>query len=130
MRAHEETWTTDWDEHGGYDCMSSGHALRADRFTVLAVFDSKAQPRHLEDPEQGARAKLAAQAPAMARLLLGCQFVEMSDERGGYEERCAVCLNRSALPPVGAGRIVLDHRPDHAPDCELVAVLRAAGVVE
>jgi len=48
--------------------------------------------------------KLAAQAPAMARLLL---------EATGYDGDCCICRL--------IGR--------HTPDCELAAVLRAAGAL-
>jgi hypothetical protein len=72
------------------------------------------------DNEAHARAKLAAQAPAMARLLLKLQKVVFAvgwENVGG----CAACHDGSGWTgdPV-----------EHTPDCELAAVLRAAGVVE
>jgi hypothetical protein len=58
-----------------------------------------------------ARARLAAQAPAMARLLLEMEWGGSCD--------CPSCH-----------RCQYDDKPEdtHAPDCELVAVLRSAGV--
>ncbi len=111
-KPHEETWSVDWDEHGGYDCMSSAHSLRVDGhpFTTMAVFNCQSQPRHHEDVTQGARAQLAEQAPAMARLLLSL----MPKVEPGADAHCGVCF-------------VSD---EHAVDCTLITVLRAAGVIE
>ncbi len=62
-------------------------------------------------PLDGERMRLAAQAPAMARLILD---IEWSGARHGGEPCCPSC---DAM--VG----------EHAPDCELATVLRAAGVL-
>lgn len=56
------------------------------------------------------RARLAAQAPAMARLLIDLQDVDYDAGRG-----CGSCYHPS---------------PGHNGSCALIAVLRAAGVVE
>lgn len=53
------------------------------------------------------RAKLAAQAPAMARLLL-------SDSMWHHAE-CVACYGHR-------------HQGGHEPDCAIVAVLKAAGI--
>ena len=121
MKPHQETWRREHllvvvDEGDGYDLGAS-------------CFGSGALPFVNHDVDI-ARLNLAAQAPAMARLLLECQYVEMSDERGGYEQRCAICLNRETLPTDANGHVFIkEHLPQHAPDCALVAVLRAAGVL-
>ncbi len=73
--------------------------------------------RGIHDRSDDERRRLAAQAPAMARLLLklGAQWGLTDD---GYR-RCASCeAEGHAVNPV-----------PHTPDCELVAVLRSAGVL-
>jgi len=74
-----------------------------------------------------ARAKLIAAAPAMARLLLKLEWVDTSD--GEYRERCPACQCCTKLPPDGRVGIPFRVHPgEHSEDCELVAVLKAAGV--
>lgn len=82
----------------------------------LLVINQAGKPRFgsgsrvgVDFDEDQAALRLAAQAPAMARLLL-------SEDRWHHAE-CVVC---------GGHR----HQEGHAPDCALIAVLRAAGVVE
>ena len=67
-------------------------------------------------PPHGSEIPLICQAPAMARLLLS---LEWSGTSGGMEEAtcCPACLAR---PDLGEA---------HNADCELVTVLRAAGVM-
>ncbi len=92
MRPHQETWTTSLEKLAGYDCMSDAHVVRDQR--GARVFD-------LDDRDGfDERAKLAAQAPAMARLLL--EMLAIIDETRLSED-----LER-----------------------EVTAVLRAAGVLE
>lgn len=62
------------------------------------------------------QSKARTQAPAMARLLLAV--------RDG--EECCECIPG----PVPAGAYSYNTTAEHAPDCALIAVLRAAGVVE
>ncbi len=61
--------------------------------------------------------RLAAQAPTMARLLLATQGVD--DDLGAH---CETCGGRKDGGPLGKNA-------GHLPSCELVAVLRAAGVL-
>ena len=124
MKPHEETWRA----RNSPACTEDVYKDTEPRGYVFLGLAALGQEGFAEAE---ARARLAAQAPAMARLLLDCQFVEMSDERGGYEQRCASCLNREVLPPDGLiGIPVKDHQPNHSPNCKLVALLRAAGVVD
>ena len=104
MKPHEETW--EWDEGAG------SVRLATDRLDVLP---GGAHGACDWDP---ARARLAAQAPAMARLLC-----TMSNKDG--DGACVCCHEVSCDDPS-----CNDFPASHAPDCELVAVLRAAGVVE
>lgn len=72
---------------------------------VAATFDTR--KRYAPDEEVEARAKLAAAAPEMARLLLELEYVD--------GETWAFC------PSCGS-------RDEHASDCKLMAALRKAGV--
>ena len=70
------------------------------------------------DESEKARLRLAAQAPAMARLLLEIQWGGSCMSYGSHCPSCHAFL--------------YDGGPDelpHAADCALVAVLRAAGVL-
>lgn len=75
------------------------------------------------------RRRLAAQAPAMARLLLKLQW---SGSAPGGDTECPSC-HADAFVPVFSegthGRLVRHDDGTHAADCELAAVLRAAGVL-
>lgn len=62
-------------------------------------------------------ALLIAAAPAMARLLLKMQWLSQEAEDGSLPPQCMLCE-------------AYEESTDHAPDCELMAVLRKAGVVE
>ncbi len=103
MKPHEETWIAN------VEWPIALVELSEDRDEVVATFDA---PHSMRDVDR-ARARLAAQAPAMARLLLE---IEWSAPIGG-EPACPSC---SAF-------VNNDHR--HAPDCEIATVLRAAGVL-
>lgn len=104
MRPHEETWEAIFpyeDPDGGtWEVVIAGtETLRAD---VVYEHD----------------ARLMAQAPAMARLLLSLQWVGTHWDRSGGTACCPSCrANR------GRGGV----ESKHAADCELAAVLRAAG---
>lgn len=106
MKPHEETWLCESDD--GVHFVTTG----PDGFR--GTFD---EPEH---------ARLAAQAPAMARLLLslGAMDVYDTDARGRpvHMDRyqCSWCE--------GEGDSV-DTVP-HLHDCTLIATLRAAGVLE
>ena len=82
----------------------------------------RCDPSRVTHEQTLARAQLAAQAPAMARLLASLQSVPTHDSRYLYE--CVSCR--------GGPEERADDEPTtirHAPNCELVAVLMAAGVL-
>ena len=122
-KPHEETWTVS----GTSSSDSYDRAVRLEvpgRQYLFGDIDTGtgSDPCFDEEskPEDEARARLAAQAPAMARLLLAMQWSAKGD--GLYERPiCPVCGGAKDAPQKGAA--------GHAPDCELVAVLRAAGVM-
>lgn len=64
-----------------------------------------------------ARAKLAAQAPAMARLLRDLEWTGSLGQGSFGCTLCGVCAD-------------WNRDPEHREDCALAAVLRAAGVLE
>ena len=99
MKPHEETWVrsgAEIDTTPGCDA-------------VADFANGFGGPRPGDIP----RAQLAAQAPAMARMLLSLQW---SAGDNGCE--CPSC-----------GEII-GSKDTHDPDCALVAVLRAAGVIK
>lgn len=107
MKPHEETW-----EARGEDVWCPTQRLTVAREMVE------------ED------AKLVAQAPAMARLLLSLGAMTLRDDAGqtvGYA--CCWCeaetRTTDPMTPDEARDCV-----EHLHDCRLVAVLRAAGVLE
>lgn len=105
MKPWEETWTSDGES---IRRVGDGH-FRLDAVGVGA--------------ESEARAKLAAAAPEMARLLLELEAV--SDY---YESKCPVCGAVADIHHADArGRV---WRVEHEPSCRWVAVLRKAGVLE
>ena len=82
------------------------------------VWEETWEPDEVE-PDQAERAKLAAAAPEMARLLLELQHHPAGYE---YEPECPVCgmaekCDRKSWPTA------------HVADCRLLAVLRKAGVL-
>ena len=97
-RPWEETWTV------------QRYVIEIDGYPIGQFTDDGPEP---DESENGMshrdRATLAAQAPAMARLLL--EFATGTD---GYDTDCLAC-----------GCI-----GKHLPDCKIVDVLRAAGVIE
>jgi hypothetical protein len=107
MKPHEETWES-VAEFCGHDTDAPG------------------------DPE---RRRLAAQAPAMARLLLEVEW--KADQGIDYEVTAPCCPVCGGLKPgapslehVGWPEVLTECGVGHRHDCRLVAVLRAAGVVE
>ncbi len=107
-RTIEETWTAEWDQFGGYDCMSSAWIVRTGAVRVEVP----------EGPRSETVAKLVAAAPDMARVLLDIEHVPT-----GYDQAlcCPVCGMQKACDrkswPSG-----------HVADCSLHAALRKAGV--
>lgn len=110
MKPHEETWAFDGVEN-----------VRAD------VSDGPQQRLEVRDASVG---RLAATAPAMARLLVGLEWG--ADICIGYDNMTALgCPSCGGLQNDPGTRADFDHHTvGHDPGCVLVAVLRAAGVVE
>ena len=110
-RPHEETWDVPDDE---------SNALTIRRRDIGMMFLERAEG------DAVGRAKLASQAPAMARLLLD----------GMCFRHCPACgakVDRTVPMPGRSEDEDFSHRSEsgcHAPDCRLIAVLRAAGVIE
>lgn len=108
----EETWEADnsASSHSGVFIQfrnGVGGRVLAETFNTPR-FTGYAEPGVMLD-----RAKLAAAAPEMARLLLEAQWASF----GNYGS-CSAC-------PWCAS----ENNPRHEPDCELVAVLKKAGVL-
>jgi len=101
-KPHEETWTVRWDEEYGAAYVETGGAD-----DTICVDDV-------------AKAKLLAQAPAMARLLLEHQWAA----RDPYDETramCPACTGYQSATQKGA--------EGHDEGCPIFLVLRAAGVL-
>lgn len=108
-KPHEETWTFD-EKFGRVECVTpdvDGEPLYSRRLEVS----------HL--PETG---RLAAQAPAMARLLLDLYTEGHVTQTGSRECVSCSCTWRERI----TGK---PYEPRHYDRCELAAVLRAAGVL-
>jgi hypothetical protein len=120
MKTHEETW----DERGErIDLCEEQKPYGVVAVKMIATFHCTEG-----DCTEAARAKLAAAAPDMARLLLELQAVDTSD--GEYRERCPSCQDKTMLPPDGKIGTPYDVHPgEHSKDCKLIAVLRKAGVI-
>lgn len=106
MKPWEEAWFVHEDTAGEPDVYRS-----PDPDTLARVLASDGT-----EPEDFARARLAAAAPEMARLLLS-RYEKHAENDAGNDSTDWYCLacGRGGLP--------------HAPDCRLVAVLRKAGVI-
>ncbi len=102
-RPHEETWEHHPKSTGASRLYSDNHE---EEWATVWGDDNRE------------RARLAAQAPAMARLLLEGMTVTAAGPHDNYETCLAGCG--------GYGPTAEEHRPD----CRLVAVLRTAGVLE
>lgn len=125
MKAHEETWVADWGSHDGYDCMTSAHSLRsAGTHGRFATFDADRDVgNHEKDLAQGARARLAAQAPAMARLLL-----DMMCDR--HCPLCGAKVDRTVEHGMDGDEPNWRSTPRyHRENCALSRVLVDAGVI-
>lgn len=135
MKPHEETWTAKLEENAGYDCTTDAYVVRNEH--DHRVFDFGSGYEHNDK----ARSALAAQAPAMARLLLSLEWAGGHSEP--YDSTTACCPSCDADAPqtihFPAKRIDAYTRTEardeviggvHAPTCALVATLRAAGVIE
>lgn len=99
MKPHEETWTAELYEGYEGDEYQPARIVRADGSDVLENF-SQVDGAWMRPADL----TLASQAPAMARLLLSIQW--------SGEEGCPDC----------------GHSGQHHDKCDLVKVLRAAGV--
>ena len=116
MRPHEEMWTVlaQWSEPKTGERGGPWHVVKSGQ--SIGVFgDGCSNP---------ARAQLAAQAPAMARMLLGIH------QRG---VTVACTQHNETVCPFCEAHFSEEYHlplPTHAPDCALVAVLSAAGVIE
>lgn len=93
----EETWVDDWNSDYGV-------SLKRDDGVAIGRISAGG-------PEGVARARLAASAPDLVRVLLAVDF-EGGD---GGRSWCPSCYG-------------LSHGEGHAPDCDLLAALRKAGV--
>lgn len=112
MKPHEETWEI----VDGTGIRSNG--LRVARFKT--EIRSPSQAGRLRNTSPGAlveadyaRARLAAQAPAMARLLLKLEWSNANAQDGATE-----------CPDCGNGPV-----EGHSKTCDLATVLRDAGVL-
>ena len=111
MSVWDETWTST-NDGGGIVTTIAGERGQA---VMPAIFITVAPSPLCTRESQAERLHLAAQAPAMARLLLKLQW----SGRDGRD-------NDAACPECGGWESIGDHEPD----CELVKVLKAAGVIE
>ncbi len=105
MKPHEETWEV-FEANKGFPAFAARTRTIAEGAYEVRVFESLSG-----EDDDIERAKLAAQAPAMARLLLKIEW------NGGAQGDSGMCPSCFQFPT------------KHAPDCELATVLRAAGVL-
>ena len=110
VMAGSKVWEEDWKARNSPACSEDIYRYNAGDQNEY-IFSGLSYAGHPDFEAAEARAVLAAQAPAMARLLLSMQW--------GANEMCPQCGGRH--PEEGDG---------HAKSCALVAVLRAAGVIE
>ncbi len=79
------SWTAEWDEYGGYDCMTAGWKIK-DGDELVAEIDCGAED-HKDNPTAAANARLIAAAPDMFRilkeLLMPCppEYAEATEQR-------------------------------------------------
>jgi hypothetical protein len=109
-----KSWEETWEAEKCCDANECCATYLSDDGTEIGRFSG------IDDkPFHTARAKLAAAAPEMARLLLELQNVSYPAETYNIDG-CPVCR----------GRVDDGQHVHHEPDCRLVAVLRKAGVLE
>lgn len=112
-------WEEDWypleDTAGELDVYRDLDA-EGSRTRVLASDNAR--------PEDKARAKLAAAAPEMARLLLEVQWTPTGYD---HEPCCPICSMSMPRRPEDRDEARFPH--GHAKDCTLLAVLKKAGVL-
>lgn len=129
-KPHEETWeyrptredVVVREPNGDYAIMDLDH-------------DAEFNPTHILD----ARGRLAAAAPEMARLLLELEWAGSEWDYGGSDPCCPCCGERAPMQVhIPAKRIDAYTRTEardevrygkHTDNCQLVAVLRKAGVL-
>lgn len=105
MKPYEETWVADENHPNIVNILDPATGEE-----IAELCESAVEEPPVFRLAEGGRARLAAQAPAMARLLLAGQWI--------CEERGDMCRHCEKLESEG-----------HAPDCELATVLRFAGVL-
>lgn len=113
-------WEEDWSyKREGYSGDATEHVVTPGNQAHFGWVDGLggAYGQSSDDADAG-RARLAAQAPAMARLLLAVEW-SASVDLGDELEPCCPCCHK--MHHNGSGT--------HATDCELVTVLRDAGVL-
>lgn len=111
MKPWENTWHVD----------ESGTLIRDERDYRIAETIELDVP-----PQEFGNARLIAQAPAMARLLLSAE----ADDLAG-DTACSVCrgIVQDAHHDRETGAELSPKAIAHKPDCERARVLRAAGVL-
>lgn len=120
-KPHERTWTLECADDRGtiHDCWTVSVPTPS-AYTDGCVHMSQITLCFYDDERE---ARLAAQAPAMARLLLAVQWSGRHPHDG---EPCCPSCQIDLIYDDDETHVV----GPHAPDCELAAVLRAAGVIE
>ncbi len=100
-KLHEETW--------------SANEVAGDHIEIVVAETGERMAITFHDPD---RARLAAQAPAMARLLFA---IEWAGQNQYGQRQCPSCHGDEWEED--------EPRTGHMEDCELATVLRAAGVL-
>lgn len=72
-----------------------------------------------------ARAKLAAQAPAMAKFIMDLEWFSQDTDEGSLPSRCTSCEVYADWD-----HITRKTRGVHKPDCEWLKLMKATGIVE
>lgn len=114
-KPHEETWEV-FEANKGFPAFAARTRTIADGAYEVSVIESLSGSE-----DDVGRVQLAAQAPAMARLLLKLQWASSHP----HDETMAVCPNCGGFE----ARWSKDRAAGHEDHCELVAILRAAGVL-
>ncbi len=61
------SWTAEWDEYGGYDCMTAAWNIK-DGDELIAEIDCATED-HKDNPTAAANARLIAAAPSLVEVL-------------------------------------------------------------